>query len=36
MDKDSLKKFLAGLCIATLLTGASLSVVSCDKNGKSS
>ena len=36
MDKDELKKFLAGLCIITLLSGASLSVVGCDKTGESS
>jgi len=36
MEKDSLKKFLAGLCIVTLLSGASLSVISCQKNGASS
>ena len=36
MDKDDLKKLLAGLCIATLLTGASLSVIGCEKTGESS
>ena len=36
MDKDDLKKFLAGLCIVALLSGASLSVVGCGKTGDSS
>ncbi len=35
MDKGDLKKLLAGLCVATLLSGASLSVVGCEKTGKS-
>ncbi len=30
MDKDDLKRFLAGLCIVTLVAGASLSVVGCE------
>jgi radical SAM modification target selenobiotic family peptide len=36
MDKDDLKKFLAGLCIVTLLLGSSLSITGCEKNGDSS
>lgn len=36
MDQDSLKKFLAGLCIVTLLSGASLSVTGCTKKGSAS
>jgi len=36
MDKDDLKKFLAGLCIAALVSGASLSVIGCEKTGDSS
>jgi len=36
MDKDVLKKFLAGLCIATLLSGAGLTLTGCHKNGQSS
>jgi radical SAM modification target selenobiotic family peptide len=36
MDKDDLKKFLAGLCIVTLVSGAGLSMVGCEKAGESS
>jgi len=34
MDREVLKKFLAGLCVASLLSGASLGLVGCHKDGK--
>ena len=33
MEKDHLKKFLAGLCITSLLAGASLTTGCSTKNG---
>jgi radical SAM modification target selenobiotic family peptide len=36
MDTTNLKKFLAGLCIAGLLSGASLTVTGCEKQGQTS
>jgi radical SAM modification target selenobiotic family peptide len=33
MENDQLKKFLAGLCIASLLAGASLTAGCSTKNG---
>lgn len=36
MDANDLKKFLAGLCIAGLLSGASLGVTGCKKSGDTS
>ncbi len=36
MERDDLKKFLAGLCIVTLVSGASISFVGCEQAGESS
>ncbi|MDY7033431.1 MAG: SbtA family thio(seleno)oxazole RiPP natural product precursor [Thermodesulfobacteriota bacterium] len=36
MESDTLKKFLGGLCIAALLSGAGLTVTGCKSAGKSS
>ena len=36
MDKSGVKKFLAGLCIAGLLSGASLGIAGCEKHGETS
>jgi radical SAM modification target selenobiotic family peptide len=36
MDVQDLKKFLAGLCIAGLLSGAGLGTVGCEKHGETS
>ena len=33
MDTRDLKKFLSGLCIASLLAGASLTIVGCPQKG---
>ncbi len=33
MDSQDLKKFLSGLCIASLLTGAGLTLVGCPQKG---
>jgi len=32
MDNDQLKKFLSGLCIATLISGSALMMSGCAKN----
>ena len=36
MDTRDVKKFLSGLCIASLLTGASLTLVGCPEKGEGS
>ena len=36
MDTTNLRKFLAGLFIAGLLSGESLTVTGCEKNGEAS
>ncbi|MGA1794422.1 MAG: SbtA family thio(seleno)oxazole RiPP natural product precursor [bacterium] len=36
MDITTLKKFLAGLCIAGLLSGAGLTVSGCERQAQSS
>lgn len=36
MNAEQLKQFLAGLCVAGLLSGASLTLVGCATPGKSS
>ncbi len=36
MDREDLKKFLAGLCVASLLAGASLGLTGCQKNAQTS
>jgi radical SAM modification target selenobiotic family peptide len=34
MDSQDLKKFLSGLCIASLLTGAGLTLIGCQQKAK--
>ena len=36
MDTANLKKYLAGLCIAGLLSGANLTITGCEKHGETS
>lgn len=36
MDKTDLKKYLAGLCVLGLLSGATLGTIGCQKEGTSS
>ena len=33
MENDTLKRFLSGLCIVSLLAGAALSISGCTKKG---
>ncbi len=34
MENDTLKRFLSGLCIVSLLAGAALSISGCSNGGK--